>query len=371
MLKRGHMLSAVKRLLGNEPPTFRTRVQEFWAWFAKNAARIYDAIEAKRSDDLQPEVSAQMDRLQEGAAWVFGPGQDGVGHSLTFTAEGDRKRQLLTAYWLSQAPALQGWTFYATKQRDLQIDGYQIHFANQVFDPKEFWLVPHVDEQAEQIELLVWHPAFPKLEERARWTAIFLYLDEVLGELCTQSFIGEITIGDSRLAEAIPLKELPSFVDATVEKHGWTIDAPGELWSSYQTKEPTRGVLRGDIIAGSTAVFALIREVKEGRLEPDPLEGTGAEYVYVAFSRSELPSGNEVEARGVIEEALTEALQPSGSGMVIGGAIGLDYAYIDLLLFDGKTSRGIVKKVLQEKGLGRGTSIEQFARARAAERIAL
>lgn len=365
------MLSLFKRRRKTEPVTFKSRVDEFWRWFSKNAQRFYDTIEDKRCDDLQPEMTEQMNKLVNGAAWVFGPGANNVGHSFTFTGEGNRHRQLLTAYWLSKAPTLPGWTFYATKQRNRDVTGQRIHFRDLVFDPLEFWLTPYVDEQDEEIDIVIWHPAFPKMEEGARWTAIFLFLDEVLGELGTQSWIGKIEMGDGRLSEAMPLTELASFVDRVVAEHGWKVATPGESWSTYERKTKESGALRGDIVTGSTCLFLLIRDVEEGHIDPDPLEDTGADYVYVVVPKSALAPGKEVESRGIIEDALTDAFDRESSGQVLGGAIGDEHAYIDLLLFDGKNCLDSIQQVLRECHLGKGTSIEYFARSRAAERIVL
>jgi hypothetical protein len=366
------MFSLFKRRQKPETLTFKTRVAEFWRWFAKNADRFYATIEDKRCRDLQPEVTKQMNLLTPGGgAWVFGPGANDIGHSFTFTGEGNPDQQLLAAYWLSQAPSLPGWTFYSSKQRSTDIKGYKIRFNELEFDPLEFWLTAYVDEQEEQIDLVVWHPSFSKMEERARWMAIFLYLDEVLGELGTQSWIGEIKVSDDRLADAMPLTEFAAFVDRVVADHDWKLSTPGVMWHSYELKEIGSGPLRSDIIAGSTCLFPLIQSIKDGHVDPDPLAKTGAEYVYIVLPKSALTPGQEVASRGIIEEALESAFEGKSAGRLLGGAIGRDHAYIDLLLWDGANSLKIVEEVLRKQGLGAGSSIEYFALSRAGERIAL
>ena len=155
----------------------------------------------------------------------------------------------------------------------------------------------YVDEQDEQIDLIIWHPAFPEMEEGDRWTAIWLSLDEALGELGTQNWIGEIKISDEILAHSMPLTELPSFLDETVAKHAWKLAIPGEMWSSYTRKEQTSGVLRDDIIAGSTCLFGLVKATRDGHVDPDPIEGTVADFVYVTLPRAMLTPGKELDER--------------------------------------------------------------------------
>jgi hypothetical protein len=164
---------------------------------------------------------------------------------------------------------------------------------------------------------------------------------------------------------------LVSFIAKTREETGWKKGGPGELWTGYRGNEPQGGLMRRDIVAGSTSQFALIAELEEGVLDPDPLAAWGADYVYVAFDGSFLPEGGEVDARDKIENALSTALESEASGVALGGAMGLDHIYIDLLLFDGDTSLGIVQRVLRAKGLPAGTTIEYFAKAKQAQRVRL
>jgi len=229
-----------------------------------------------------------------------------------------------------------------------------------------------VDKEEEVIDLTVWHPMFPQLEERARWTVLFLFLDEVLGEIGTQNWIGNIEMNDRQLANAIPLKELPAFVKQTQAQHEWTKGEPGQYWSVYQLPEGEETFPRSDVMFGSTCAMKLTQEYMEakGELE-DPLEQSGADYVYVTFHPSILPKGREVEERGKIEDALLEALQSADSGLHIGSAFGTENVYIDLLLFDGEESLAIVQEVLREMKLPKGTSIHFFAKEKRGRRVVL
>jgi hypothetical protein len=220
------------------------------------------------------------------------------------------------------------------------------------------------------VDLTVWHPLFPELDNRTRWTVLFLFLDEVLGEIGTQTWIGQIEMNDTRLAAAIPLSELAAFIAKTESETGWEKFPPGELWMSYQC-EPEMRFARDDILVGTTCAWDLIGDYAEakGALE-DPLAGFGADYVYVQFPKTFLREGREVDTRAEIEDALEQALAPR-SGLHLGGALGLDYAYIDLLLFDGTTSLEIVRQILQQHRLPKGTLIDFFAKEHRARRIVL
>jgi len=50
------------------------------------------------------------------------------------------------------------------------------------------------------------------------------------------------------------------------------------------------------------------------------------------------PEGQQVETRDVIENVLAAALESEQSGRVLGGAFGTQFAYLDLMLFNGQDS---------------------------------
>jgi hypothetical protein len=319
---------------------------------------------------LATEVSAKVDELLPGFAWVFGPGANGNGHSFTLFGEGVLHRQLLAKFWHSQAPGLPGWTFYAARQPG-SINGQRIEIGGQSFDPIAFWQTPSVNHEREKIDVIVWHPLFSSMVERDRWTVVFLFLDEVLGEFGTKQWIGEIKLGDQQFTNAIPLEELPLFLNKLEAETGWKKYLPGELGVVYKLEGRNHSFLRSDIIVGRTVHEPLIQEylAVEGELS-DPLAGTGADYVFIAIDVKFFPVVEKLtEDRGIIEDALAAALR--ADGRLLGGAFGNQNAYIDLMIFDGHNSIEIVRQVLMGHTLSGGTSINYFAKEKRGHRIVL
>jgi len=223
-----------------------------------------------------------------------------------------------------------------------------------------------------KIDLTAWHPLFESMPEKEKWRVLFLLLDEALGEFGTQQWIGEIKLGNEKLAEAIPLHELGQFLNKVESETGWKKYPPGECWTGYRIKEQHQRFLRGDMIAGSIVNDRLVDEYldAEGELS-DPLAGTGANYVFVSFDAQILPEGNQVDARSAIEDAIADSLRRNSSGQLLGGALGTQNAYIDLLLFDGQNSLELVRQALIQQQLPAGTSINYFAKEKRGHRIVL
>lgn len=349
--------------------TFKTRVAEFWKWYPQVADRFFQTIEDGRCEDLTTEVSEFMEETLPHLAWVFGPGENG-GHSFTVSGEGVVPKQLLADYWLSHAREIPNWTFYGSRQpspperlKDIAIG---VGDQEQV-DAESFLLQTSVDEEDKLIHIVAWHPAFEKLPEEHHYQILFLLLDEALGEFGVEQWLGGIEVepiepGD----DTRTLADLPTFIEHVNEYYNWEKLPPLETRTLYQLSEDQEpdvdGSPRADTIVGQSAIPRVVFELLEhnGRLPEDPLEGTGAELVYIAIDSSVFPDGSQADVRGNIEDALEEALENEQSGRVLGGAFGVNESYIDLILFDGDNSRRIVEETLAGLQLAGRSRLESF-----------
>jgi hypothetical protein len=273
--------------------------------------------------------------------------------------------------WLALAPRLAGWTFYAAREPG-SIKGIKMEIGNLKFDPAEFWVSVVADSEKEKADIVVWHPLFDSMEQGKRWTVLFLFLDEVLGEYGTEQWIGEIKLEPTRLRDSMPLEELGEAIHRIRVASGWKRLPPGEQLVGYQCREQHDRFLRGDVVTGTTTHPRLLNEYVEanGEME-DALDGTGADYVFVAFDTQTLPADDAMSVRAKIEDSLDQALKKSTCGRLLGGASGRVNSYIDLLIFDGEESNRIVQGVLLDQALPAGSSINYFAKEKRGLKIVL
>lgn len=342
--------------------TFKERVETFWIWFSGVSERFYQTIETEGSGALIEEISGKVDELFPGMAWVFGPGADEKGHSLTLSGEGILTKQLLAAYWLSRAPQLQGWTFYAARQPASDPGGFSIQMGELTFKPIEFWVTPEIDEEEEHFDLTVWHPLADKVDDSLRQTAIFLVLDEILGEFGTGRWVGGIDFSQKKLGRSMPVSELKSFIEETQADRGWKMWTPGETWMTYRIppEQVSEARPRLDTIAGSTACWVPLRDYLNGE-DQAPFEGFHADWVYLAFDTKELPAEATVDAREAMADVISADLVEAQSGRPLGGAIGRNKSYIDYLIYDGDRSIGIIREAARRAGLPASTRLEYLA----------
>lgn len=345
-------------------PTFKDRVTRFWEWYPQVASRFYDSIEEGQCENLVPEVGDFMAETLPEFAWAFGPGEDG-GHSFTVSGEGVTSRQLLADYWLSRAPKIPNWTFYASRQpsspEQLASLAIQLGEGAQV-DTESFLLHTSVNEEDEVVDIVAWHPALEQVPEEHHPQILFLLLDEALGEFGVATWLGEIKVEPiTQGEETKTIATLPEFIQQVAGYFEWQKPSPLENYALYEVPEQTAS-RRGDTVTGVTCIPHVLFEFleTEGVLAEDPLEDTGAEFVYVAIDGAVFPDGDESGTRANIEDKLSDALEQSFSGRALGGAFGTENSYIDLILYDGDNSRRIVQETLDNLGLAEQARIENL-----------
>ncbi len=331
---------------------FKDSVTEFWAWFPEVASRFYKTIEAGRCEDLTDEISEIAEKMLPNLSWAFGPGETS-GHSFTVSGEGQIAKQLLAEYWRSRAPSIPNWSFYASRQpasaEVLQELSIRVTDDDSV-DASQLMFKTKINEAKELIDVVAWHPAFAHIPEEDQFQILFLLLDEALGEFGTQTWLGDVQIEPFTNPENVrSLVVIPKFIEQMNKYYRWEKQPPLEAYTVYEVPHPNKNP-RGDTIVGSSCIPKIIFEYIEfkGKLQDNPLKGTGAEFAYVAIKSSVFPEGQQMDVRANIEEKINGALMQNLSGRTVGGASGVHESYIDLLLFDGEQSNQLVLRTLAE-----------------------
>ena len=335
----------------NHDATFRERVHEFWNWFPHQADQLTAAV---NSDNPKKSLESFFEDVRTkigGLAWAFGPGSTEDTLSFTVTGEGEKSRQLLAQFWLENAVPVAGWDFYCSRQATPaeHLDGIKIEVGDACIDTTTMLINTEVDDENQVINLQAWHPAFEELDENGRYNIAFLLLDESLGEYGTQSKLGKIELKPSSEDRPLakPLASLPGYLETLWADKGWEENSPLETYTGYQA-EPTDNFVRSDTIAGYTNVPEVVVAYldNDGKLDEDPVNGTGASFYFVKLDRGELPEDHDPLAfRTEIETEVARRIA-GGGGYVIGGATGTNYSYVDVVIFDGERSLAAIREAI-------------------------
>lgn len=345
--------------------TLKQRVEEFWRWFPTVCDRYYQAIETGSFEELLDEFSRKLSSLLFDMAWVFGPGADEAGHSLTISGECVPTKQLVARYWSEQAVELPGWTFYGSRQAsppEKLIDMEISVGEEKSVDTKNFLIKLRADKELQRFDIKAWHEALRDVPREHHQQIVYLLIDEALGEFYSAMWISDVIIRPFKAEKAhVNLVGLSQHMEKLIEKRGWKRLQPLEEYTVYQLPEQA-DFPRGDTIVGISCIPEVIFELIEngGSLQDDPLLGTGAELVYIQLDIDIFPEGEQSNRRAEIEDRLEEHLVQHRSGYTLGGAFGQNFGYIDLILFDGDRSRDLVKQILQDLQLADRARLVSF-----------
>jgi hypothetical protein len=170
-----------------------TAVTAFWTWWATGRSRVEQAIAGGSWDPvLIDEINALVTAIDPGLAWEFGAGTASQ-HLLVVTANGDRALRVVAERWRRAGPAPDTTFGYAASRQAnpsaldsrLDLDGHRFELGALRF-------AADVDDDAVQIDVCVWHPAFPDLPDTTRVQIAFLALDWLLGEDGVEIWVREI-----------------------------------------------------------------------------------------------------------------------------------------------------------------------------------
>ena len=338
----------------NQAPTYRARVENFWAWWSQNGERIRLSVDEDGGENAQPEISEQIDKLCPDLAWVLGPhpDQEAQGHSLTLSPEGSRSLLFLTSYWLKKAPKIPGWHFYSSRQANLNLADIGIQIGDLKINSQELWLTAEIDEDKELLDITAWNPAFAEIEENQAMQILYLLLDEAMGENGVEQWLGIIEIGDQKLAQSFPLTELPEQVKESQTRYNWEKHPLEETVSLLKFKSPSNEFTRKDLLSLASCHPNLATDYLENKGPfKNPIAKSGAEFIFLKVPRHHFPKGEEVSTRSRFEDKLNQALESRDLGVVLGGGMGTEAGYIDLLIIDGEESRQALQQTVNELGL--------------------
>lgn len=357
-----------------DAPQLRARVEGFWSWFGSVEAQLYGSIQAR---DFHAEAFAgQMQQHLPGLAWEFCPVAEEGREGLTISGDGDPRLRLVAHYLIGRAPTLQHFRLFAARQAQADVAEASVQLqGGEAMDFADFRFDVDFDAEHQCLELRVHHPQFAGLPEEARQQLSFLALDNALGEDLIETHVGGIDIAtqaDERLRWSIDALRRQARAALSLHEIDADVD-PMEQWVGFQNDPDvvTGGSApRADIIAGTTRHPSFIDLGEDAELD-QLLQPLGAVLCYIQFPTSCLAAGEEVAQRGRLEDELQTAMGPAGLGVLVGGALGSQRAYIDLMLCDEAAALPVIREVLRNAGLLEAAQLRYFGAARAAEQLTL
>jgi hypothetical protein len=198
-------------------------IAAFWSWWSTARETIAGAIASGEfTEAIVNDIGAHVDAIGE-LGWELQPGRTAK-HAFCLSPQGDPEMRIVSEMWRQRGPAADDtWEFHAAKPpippMQLTLYGVRLHVS-------ELEVAFEVDTGVERVNAIYYHPGFAKLEDDdQRGEAIFLLLDQALGEDGVERWIGTIDVTSTRRDD---LQSFDVFL-ATCDELART--ATGERWA--------------------------------------------------------------------------------------------------------------------------------------------
>lgn len=338
--------------------SFKKNVEVFWQEFIKQEKSLREMVEKRE----QPErVVKTLNKL---FSICFEETYFQIGYSnalekfeLIVTPEGNKMWLPALFYWYTKTPkeVFSNWRVHYTKPAQLVDDDVNLQMYDTVLDNDmlSFYVTP--DKTGQKFHIKVYCENLNQLEEAKAYNMLFIYLDNLIGELFVMQHIGAIDFLDENKSDegvTVEAKELKEFMETLMREEKWeTFENPLKVYSGYQmqpNEDPNCG-LREDIFIGYTRMVPLINDFLDGD-EKEVLRAKkdGVHFGYLFFNNHFLPRDQVVDFRGKVEDRLLEVLEDKDIATLLGGATGYLNSYIDLVIFDWELFLEETRKVAKE-----------------------
>ncbi|WP_165305056.1 DUF695 domain-containing protein [Pedobacter sp. SYP-B3415] len=239
-----------KKLFRKKAVTLPLTISGFWKWFAGQERDFFQAV--RRGSQVEAEfldvIGPVIGRIIPGTAFLTGMMEDDTAE-LIFSADGDLRIIPFIEDLVNAAPALPNWKFTALKPA-LQAEDVNIEMNGLQFTRDNIFFSPVLQPDfPDEIALAVIHQEYEPGQHDDFTNGIYIYLDNLLGELNFATTIDHLRIisKSEEPEELIPVEKLPAYLvwreKEFVEKYDGMRRTTGEdAFQSFegQTNDGTR-----------------------------------------------------------------------------------------------------------------------------------
>jgi hypothetical protein len=351
-----------------ERQALREAMGRWWDAFARQADAVDRHFEKGADFDL-PSLMEFLAQVDPRLMWEFGPGIGKAGHRLCITPEIRQQLRPMLNELLALAPSLDRWQFYPYRVPDL-VGPNPILIDGRTNISREGVTATATRGRGNRIDLHYFLPASAMTDDKLAQAFAFYTTERMVGEEMLDKWIAGIgAVSENEPiqtgAKRLPLDRLSSTIGAVVQSiieqlplvpryaHNPPNDPEKPIGGVFKFPPPP---VREDYPGWSDLMFASAREIDLWRachgpaFYSDRYSRCGESFCYLKIDRRTGPDLSTVDARGKVEEALSEALAAKQLGCCYGGGTGRIYSYIELAITDVSKSVPLIRQVLRAFG---------------------
>ncbi len=317
-------------------------IKEFWTHFLKQEDLISTTLLNKDFEILSPiiqQLDEEVYRISGSHFFVETSADD---FEMTFDTGPNKTSQFIVENIKRTAPASiqKRWIINATlpplSQKAIQA---QVQIKEDQYYINDFFVFYEIDPKTQMISCKLYNPSYKQIGNTERKKEMSMYLIELaIGECAYESYISHIDYTDQP-DDAMQFCNLIDFFETimeAVDKYQWKeYSSPLDIYSVYQPiQDFAHDSLRKDMKFIFTKHPLLIEDTLENHRDTiSDFEAKGGEFGYFYFANP-FQTKEDASFRQELSKKLENALEPTHTAMLLGGAIGKSFSYIDWAVFD-------------------------------------
>lgn len=329
---------------------FKERTIKAWQYFEQEEATLRNLIDKKDENEIEQLVSLCNDILHTAFTNIaFELGFNGEKYDLILSAEGYKGALFPIIYFASHAPESvhKNWNIIVGRN-PVRNAGFKTDDVNITGKDVKVWVNKTGEDNNVKAELKVYcEKLLPLLKENEGkvWWILTTYTDNILGEIAHMRFIDSYDVLEKE--EEAPYITLDTLPEA-LNDMGFNINIKAEeyidnsyLGYSLKPADDEELDIRLDVIAGSTRCPDLINDYLNDSSEyMNELHDDGITAGFFFFPvESFMDNGTDASKLFAFrDEVEAELIEKAGADAVIllGGATGIEFGYIDFIAYDIK-----------------------------------
>jgi len=187
--------------------------EQFWSWFKANEEEFKKTIEThdRVVEDFIDIVGPKLKEINKDFNMLTGMGKDGVGE-LIITPDGRVRALPFIEDFIAAAPEIEGWRFVSCKP---STKGIGLNMGDFVLNEDTISFIPiHTDGYPDYIHLRFIIKACTPENESELGNALFIFLDNYLGEIETMTMIDYLEVAGEEgvVGELVPMSKLSDYL---------------------------------------------------------------------------------------------------------------------------------------------------------------
>lgn len=292
-----------KSLLGKDEPVLSYK--DFWTWFHKNEKPFFQVVKRQGNieKDFFDKVNPKLGQIMDGMFLLTGMYNDTTAE-LVFTPDGNIRKIVLAEELVASAPEIEGWRFTALKPA-MDRESFGIHMGDfKVTDENLEFFANESWERPDEIDITVVHKDLNDDNRDALTNAIYIFLDNYLGELSFATTIDNLRVVGLTETEKEPtsIKELKMYLAQRQSKFVEKYEGV-----RFNTDDDAFTMMEAELESGSPLIAVINTTLLMWDRKPSHSWIAGVEITYTDSENLGLPGEKTYQLLGDIEdEILTE-----------------------------------------------------------------